>query len=422
MIRTTLFLLITLSFTVLSLAQEEESETASKQQNAFALQCYQTLAKASETENIIFSPLGIDESLAILQLGAAGTTKDELTSLIGQRKTPPTVKTDKGKKEKDALSMQSILAVKKDLPIQKAFLETFTNWKNAQLCRMDFQDRDSAAKSLSSDMNENLRSLFLDIFQELDLKETSAAVVNTVSFSCPWSMPFEEENTRVAPFNCFGGKTENVPFMYGKVFVAIKKFGDGTTSIELRLAQEENWNYSMVIILPPNNAKAPAILKGDIKPEQLAAWTSFDVFQEGDENSESEESDESHEEKEIKLYLPKFYVRQDYDLKPHIQSLGAKTMFTKSAADFSALTTEQKLYVSDVRHSSFIDVDEKGVEAGAVTVALVAAAGISKPETVRVNRPFLFLIRNTESNEILFMGRVLKPQQKETAMEKTGST
>ncbi len=113
----------------------------------------------------------------------------------------------------------------------------------------------------------------------------------------------------------------------------------------------------------------------------------------------------------VQLSLPKFKMTESCELKPVLAELGMPLAFKLGKADFSGITGTRELAISDVVHKAFVEVDERGTEAAAATAVVFARAAIvAKPPIVfRADHPFLFLIRDTHSGSILFLGRLVKP-------------
>jgi len=112
----------------------------------------------------------------------------------------------------------------------------------------------------------------------------------------------------------------------------------------------------------------------------------------------------------VHLTMPKFEFRTQASLLDALQALGIQKAFLLDSADFSGMTTEEPLYISDVVHEAYIAVDEEGTEAAAAT-AVVMRAGSMPMETVEltVDRPFLFALRDKDTGAVLFLGRVTDP-------------
>ena len=114
----------------------------------------------------------------------------------------------------------------------------------------------------------------------------------------------------------------------------------------------------------------------------------------------------------VSLGLPKFKFEGQFDLGDQLASLGMSDAFDPDRADFSGMTERKELYVSAVVHKAFVAVDEKGTEAAAATAVIMDLASVMMPgATLTIDRPFIFLIRDLPSGQILFVGRVLNPAQ-----------
>jgi serpin B len=113
----------------------------------------------------------------------------------------------------------------------------------------------------------------------------------------------------------------------------------------------------------------------------------------------------------VALTVPKFTFESEFNLSDTLMALGMEDAFGE-AADFSGMTGERDLFISDVVHKAFVAVDEAGTEAAAATAVVMAemAAMIDDPVEMRLDRPFLFLIRDDDTGAILFAGRVLNPE------------
>lgn len=115
-------------------------------------------------------------------------------------------------------------------------------------------------------------------------------------------------------------------------------------------------------------------------------------------------------EQEVALVLPKFEFRTQAGLRDALQALGMRTAFDAESADFSAMSTEEQLYISDVVHEAYVAVDEEGTEAAAATAVIVRAAGLpAQPVELVIDRPFIFALRDLGTGALLFLGRVIDP-------------
>lgn len=127
--------------------------------------------------------------------------------------------------------------------------------------------------------------------------------------------------------------------------------------------------------------------------ERLSIWTSPEMM----------------EKTKVELYMPKFKMAESYDLKTTLSSLGMTDAFSRSQADFTGMSKKDDLFLSQVYHKAFVEVNEEGTEASAATGAVVTTRASEQPMVFNVNHPFLFFIRHNKSKTILFFGRFCKP-------------
>jgi serpin B len=205
---------------------------------------------------------------------------------------------------------------------------------------------------------------------------TALVLANALHFKAAWDEPFHV--TREGPFKLASGAEIKVPVMS-----QTEHFGyaekDGARAVELRY---EGGRFSMVIVLPREGA-AGAV------PEGLV---------------------DAIKGRKVEIHLPRFRIESGYRLEETLVAMGMKTVFGPDA-DLSGINGERDLFVAAVAHKAFIQVDEEGTEAAAATVAMAEVKSeVGKPVEFRVDRPFLFLIRDRERKTVLFLGRVSDPR------------
>ena len=208
---------------------------------------------------------------------------------------------------------------------------------------------------------------------------TRLVLVDALYFKAPWYQPFRADATTRAPFHRASGSSVEVEMMHagdGAMYVS----GDHYRGARLPYAGRR---VAMTLALP----------EGD---EQLALTELL-----GDLRGPAPDP--------VVLSVPRWTFRVASDLKKPLQALGMTTAFT-DGADFSGMTTDEPLLVSDVYHQTFVAVDEHGTEAAAATaVVMDALSGVANPHTVVLDRPFLFVIHDTAHGTPLFVGRVADP-------------
>uniref|UniRef100_A0A8C6AUX7 Serpin B3-like n=1 Tax=Monodon monoceros TaxID=40151 RepID=A0A8C6AUX7_MONMO len=150
---------------------------------------------------------------------------------------------------------------------------------------------------------------------------------------------------------------------------------------------------SMFLLLP-NDVDGLQQLEDQLTAEKLIEWT----------------SPQNMNQREIELHLPQFKVEETYDLKPMLRALGMVDAFTEGKADFSGMSKVRELKVSEAFHKSFVEVNEEGTEATAVTGVEAVIRSAVFPESFHCDHPFLFLIKHNKINSLLFYGRVSSPE------------
>ncbi|HEY6227279.1 MAG TPA: serpin family protein, partial [Verrucomicrobiae bacterium] len=225
---------------------------------------------------------------------------------------------------------------------------------------------------------------------------TRLVLCDAIYFKGKWQHQFKTRDTKPAPFHISTNESVTVPMMSQKGDFKIAYSEEG--SVKLLEMPYVGKNLSMVILLAQTDYLRQDVDQGGVgaleeklTSENLRLWLA--------------KLDQAREH-EAWVALPRFTTTQTFDLAPELKSLGLKSAFDKSA-DFTGMDGSGNLFVSDVMHKAFVDVNESGTEAAAVTVVMVATKGMAT--RFIVDHPFIFLIRENASGSILFMGRVMDP-------------
>lgn len=215
---------------------------------------------------------------------------------------------------------------------------------------------------------------------------TKLILTNAVAFLAPWSAPFNAALTAEDKFFLLDGSASMVPMMNQTGSFAYAE-GDGVRAVELPYAERK---LSMLILLPDEGR--------------------FEAFEATVDAGRVAAVVQGLSRRRIALTLPKFQYAAAFRLADALADIGMPAAFSEDA-DFSGMTGKRDLFLSDVLHKAFVAVDEEGTEAAAATAAVMVptAAPRAMPLHLRVDRPFLFLIRDLEIGAILFLGRVVAP-------------
>ena len=364
-----------------------------------AMDIFRELQK-TESGNFIFSPSSIRKALALACLGAKGNTRAELAKamrfspdspvfLDHWKKLTGRLQTI-GKSKKLSIEGADALFIQEGYPFSGDYMEKAETVFGAELKPVDFASGDALSK-MDEWISQKTRGLIKNaIPPELVTADSRMFILDTIFFKGEWADPFETELTKDEPFFPSGGERVMAKMMHAHSYYGYSE-NESFQILELPYSQGLN----MIVVLP---------LKKDAKKSD---W----------ENLDPEDLDHQlkrMEEKEVELAFPKFDCTSNLNLLKTCQALGIKDAFSEISADFSGITDEERLYVSGIRQKAKITVDEKGTVAAAVTydgVAPVEAIPEEPPKPIQfiADHPFAYLITDSASGTVLFMGRVENP-------------
>ena len=267
-----------------------------------------------------------------------------------------------------------------------AYLDALASRYGAGVRLVDYRTDSEAARNainawVSDETEQRIPELLVPGTITPDVRLT---LVNAIYLKAAWLTPFAVEATKDGPFTRLGGSTVEVPLMHsgGSLRYAA---ADGWQAVELPYVGD---SLAMTIIVPDDLA---TFEKG-LTPGMLAGIT------------------DALEERAVTLTLPKFKIETKVELAATLAAMGMPAAFDESLADFTGITTEERLFISAVIHQADIDVDEKGTTAAAATAIVMRATAIpGEPVTLTVDHPFLFALRDVPTGTILFLGRVTDP-------------
>ncbi|MEN0048932.1 MAG: serpin family protein [Bacteroidota bacterium] len=361
--------------------------------NDFGFDVFQKLHEAKADENSFVSPLSISTALSMVLNGTDGDTKTAIQSTLNLKdwqieeinkaylalltKLPAL-------DEKVKLQIANSIWYKEGFDVLPSFLDVNSDFFNSEIQELDFF-KPEAVNTINSWVEDKTEGLIDKILDEIPA-EAVMYLINAIYFKGDWTNAFDEEFNYESNFFISENEKETVKYMSrGKAELAY---------FENELFQAVNLPYgdslyAMSIFLPQPEQSIDEVVAA-LSTENWAAWnTAYDTT-------------------EVLFAMPKFELKYEKKLNQLLIDLGMGIAFT-GKADFSKLNKSGGLRISEVRHKSFIKVDEQGTEAAAVTIIGIETTSVPTYPIMEVNRPFVFVIRDHVTNSALFVGKVMNP-------------
>ncbi len=401
-----MLIVICMSFTAVmgapgkALGNEENLARLAEGNTGFAIDLYSRLK--GDEGNLFFSPYSISTALAMAHAGARGETAEQMAEAmrlsLEQSDLPAAFRAlaerlKKAQSEGEiALNIANSLWPQQGYPFLDEYLTLLEEHFGVSVTPVDFRRAIEAAEAINQwvekETEEKIKNLISpDALDDL----TRLVLVNAIYFKGDWEKPFEERLTRSEQFFVTEEKTVEVDMMQQKDHFPYAQ-NETLQILELPYA---GGDVSMLILLPRTRgdiAKVEGLLTGD--PGRLAQWT------------------EGLRRREVQVYLPRFKFEWGVrSLVGELRAMGMEDAFAPGRADLSGMDGTRELFIKDVVHKAFVEVNEEGTEAAAATGIIAGVTSVAPPPPVfRADHPFLFLIRENETGSILFMGRVNQPE------------
>lgn len=380
-------------------ASAEELQKLAHASNQFALDLYQQLV--DKEGNLIYSPFSIYQALLMTYAGAEGETAQEMMDVLGvtddnaihnvMNALNLTLQSKPAYVTKDMqpliFNIANALWAQKDFHFEQAFLDKLSANYSAGLRLVDFNNPDEARQLINHWVELQTNEKIKDLIPAGLLNEMTRLVLsNAVYFKGAWSNRFDSARNTTEEFTSLDGAKNKVEMMNNSFTGA----GFVENDYSVVSLPYEGGNFTMMALLPEDFVAFQKTLDADLLNE---------IFGKLSQNNAM-----------IHLTMPKFSTESSFDIGETLAAMGMPNAFDAEFADFSGMTGGKDLYISDVVHQAFIDVNEDGTEAAAATMVIMAPTSMpGEAITLRFDRPFIYLIYNTETNTVLFMGQVVAP-------------
>lgn len=379
--------------------------------NQFAFDLYSELDK-SEQGNLFYSPYSISAALAMTYEGAKSQTADEMKSVFHfpennvLRPNFAAIYNDinQGNKAYE-LRTGNALWVQNDFPFLEDYTSQVEQYYGGKAANVDFvTETEKSRQTINSFIEEQTNNKIKDLIPQGMLNSmTRLVLTNAIYFKGTWEWEFDKSDTRVQDFKITPTNIVKIPMMYMDPDKARFNYAD-LEDLQILELPYKGEKISMLVLLPK---------QGEDYDRETGEVIKSEYMLEDIELSSEKLNEYKSQMKETKLdsiSLPKFEFDTKYFMKDTLSSLGMPTAFS-DGADFSGMTGQRDLFISFVIHQAYVKVDEKGTEAAAATAVGVDLTSATPRNFFRADHPFIFIIQEKETENILFMGRVIDPTQ-----------
>ena len=387
--------------------------------NGFGFELFRNLLGKEPSKNIFISPTSIAMALGMTWNGAEDETRDAMAKTLGLSGLAPEdvnmanaalLATLRSADPKVQLEIANSLWARKGIPLAQDFAQTNKDYYEAEITDLDFADPKSVT-TINNWVSNKTHGRIPDIIKRLEPLDV-LVLINAVYFKGRWTQEFDKKLTSDRTFYLADGGTKEHPMMRRKDDFRYYA-GDNFQLVSLPYGDER---LSMLVLLPDRRepeepsrdtegnvtnvhlAKAVTDLAGQLTPENWQQWQADMTTCEGT------------------VVLPKFKLEYEKTLNKPLSELGMGIAFDPNRADFGGVLVadiDMPVYLSEVKHKSFVEVNEEGTEAAAVTSAKMTMTAMPPPEktfSMVCDHPFLYAIVDHKSGAVLFLGAVFEPK------------
>jgi serpin B len=360
----------------------------------FGLNLFKKVNEFKGDKNIFISPLSVSMALGMALNGAKGSTYDAMQSTLEFSDLNITEINESYRSLIDLLTqidskvdflIANSIWYKENMTFEKPFLDINSKYFDARISGLNFSNP-SSVNIINNWVNESTKGKIKKIIDEIP-SYVVMYLINAIYFKGNWKYEFDKQYTtedifklsNVEKVNCQMMSQRNDKLLYfeNDFFKAIDMpYGDG--------------HFSMSIFLP-NEGKAPEDIIENLSLYNWNLWLA------------------NFEKQTGLVQLPRFEIVYEYSLNEVLKSLGMEIAFDQNNADFTKIYEPGGLFISDVKHKTFVTLDEEGTEAAAVTSVEYGLVSFTPEYIFRVDRPFIFVIRESNTGSILFIGKIVNP-------------
>jgi serine protease inhibitor len=361
--------------------------------NDFSFALFRRLSAAQKDSNVFTSPLSASMALGMTMNGATGTTYDEMRATLGFGASA--TETEIGESYKSLIALlrgldpgvdfriANSIWYRTGFPVHQAFLDQGRTWFDARVSALDFASA-SAVPTINDWVSTSTAGKIPTILDRIE-NDQVMFLINAIYFKGSWRTRFDPARTITAPFHAVGGD-QSAKLMRREGTMRWLQTAD-FDAVDLPYGNDA---YAMTVVLPAAGKRIDDVA-ASLQPSAWSAWVS------------------QFHDAEVDLQLPRFKLEWERGLIPDLKALGMRAAFTDGGADFSRMSPlGTQLFISVVKQKTYVDVNEEGTEAAAVTNVGISVTSAPLRRAFVVDRPFVFVLRERLSGTILFMGKIVR--------------
>lgn len=337
----------------------------------------------SKGKTTLVSPLSVLTALALVQNGAQGNTLAQLEQALGglDRDTLNAYMRAYCDflTESDELKIANSVWTDSSAEAKRAFLQKAVDSYSAQLFSAPLSDP-KTVESINSWVKKNTVGMIPKIIEKAD-RYAVMMLVNAIAFDAKWETPYKRSDIEKFEFTSYSGSKKKTDFMCSTENIYLK---DGGAVGFMK--PYKNGRFAFAALLPDENTGI------DDYVASLSGDKLMKIFLSAKHGNE------------VNVKMPKFRAEYSTQLIDTLKKMGVKDAFDSKTADFSSLIENRDAYIATVVHKTFIEVDENGTRAAASTLVGADTMSLMEPYSVCLNRPFVYMIVDTETNLPLFIG------------------
>ncbi|MCB0583056.1 MAG: serpin family protein [Phaeodactylibacter sp.] len=360
----------------------------------FGFNLFRQLHQDAPDDNIFISPLSVATALSMAVNGAEGQTRADMMATLEQNGLS-LEQANEGFKQLLALlpvldpEVQLLLAnsiwYRQGFPAKDAFLAVNRDYFGSEVSELDFADP-QARVAINSWVKDNTNSLIESIVDGPIASNVVMYLINAVYFKGAWRHPFDPDFTHPSEFMLKNETVAEVDMMnWGQGFLPYFET-EVFQAIDLAYADSA---FTMSVFLPKTGYTVDDVIS-EMNNANWASWTQSFTYQ------------------ELFFFFPKFKMQYEKSLVKALTDLGMGIAFAPGLADFTGIA-DAALNIDEVKHKAVIEVNEEGSEAAAVTSVVIVETSLPQIPAMNVNKPFVFAIRDAQTNGILFLGKMMDP-------------